>query len=626
MESRFGECPELQNFLSLSCLCLEGADYPACFKTWDTLWAYRPSVVVEHNSLGLGTLASNDGERLLINFEKKPGHSMTLAFAQKSLTVLAPGHLKAQIALDRNGVMDRFKEDPASIVVAILGDLGGSAKGADVKKYLVYVGLPVTAFAAWWKKAKAAAEKHPRLDTHEAYRDVMHLLKEGADGIGRSMPVLEVKKGPKSAWPLLKRFLSQHPTALDEARRRYRPYFEGWAMMPEINTMERAAAVMVLARWFPDLKQFWTPMARELDLAVLDVPNWSSELDQELWFELLAGSEDWSEVLPLFLGSKRPQVRARARRELSARWGDREAQELRKLLERAGEIPAVAVALCTEALNSDPLPPWAEPWRLAMAIISVLGGKAPETVHQECLRAIDPNEGRLVTLVQSKPGESLASSLGSLLRHWRTSDSFLFQVFAFLNKTPATDLVTDAEAFRTEALRRLEIPTGDQAENDSILMSRSTFDRMVYDLERMDRELKTSIPDAIRKARELGDLRENAEYDAAKLKQRQTTERCEQLQKAITSVRIIEDLPISEEKAGPGTEVEMQSATGPRSVWIMGEGDNHLGENVTSYRAALGKILSGVKVGEKVTLKEDSGEVEYTVKKIRKRLPEGATA
>ena len=33
MESRFGECPELQNFLSLSCLCLEGADYPACFKT-----------------------------------------------------------------------------------------------------------------------------------------------------------------------------------------------------------------------------------------------------------------------------------------------------------------------------------------------------------------------------------------------------------------------------------------------------------------------------------------------------------------------------------------------------------------------------------------------------------------
>ena len=38
-------------------------------------------------------------------------------------------------------------------------------------------------------------------------------------------------------------------------------------------------------------------------------------------------------------------------------------------------------------------------------------------------------------------------------------------------------------------------------------------------LERLERELRTTIPASIQKARELGDLRENAEYHSAKLKQ-----------------------------------------------------------------------------------------------------------
>ena len=238
--------------------------------------------MVEHGSLGLGLLKKNDGTRLAIAFSSAPEHSMTLVFAQKSLTRIPENHLKAQLARDRAGTLARFESDPAGVLADALQDLGGTAKNTEVKKYLTHLGFPAASFAGWWKKAKAAAADHPRLDDHEAYRDVMHLVR-GGGGAGVRLPLLEVKKGPRAAVTLVNRFLSQHPGALDAARRRYAPQLQEWLADPSETPTERAVVLMALARWFPEEADGWGRIAAELDAREVDAPSWASPADQKLW-------------------------------------------------------------------------------------------------------------------------------------------------------------------------------------------------------------------------------------------------------------------------------------------------------------------------------------------------------
>jgi transcription elongation factor GreA len=135
--------------------------------------------------------------------------------------------------------------------------------------------------------------------------------------------------------------------------------------------------------------------------------------------------------------------------------------------------------------------------------------------------------------------------------------------------------------------------------------------------------LRTEIPEAIRKAREHGDLSENAEYDAAKLKQAQFTEQLTSLNNRLQQAQIIEEIVVPEGQAGPGTEVVLEeAATGQREHhWILGEGDSHFGQDVISVLAPLGQALLGCQQGESVNVEGPNGPKEYRIVDVQPRLP-----
>ena len=59
------------------------------------------------------------------------------------------------------------------------------------------------------------------------------------------------------------------------------------------------------------------------------------------------------------------------------------------------------------------------------------------------------------------------------------------------------------------------------------------------EIQQLDRELKTELPKEIKRARELGDLRENAEYQAAKERQRLVEARISMLQKRVSEISLM---------------------------------------------------------------------------------------
>ncbi len=142
-------------------------------------------------------------------------------------------------------------------------------------------------------------------------------------------------------------------------------------------------------------------------------------------------------------------------------------------------------------------------------------------------------------------------------------------------------------------------------------------------MERVDLELRTTIPRAIQKARELGDLRENGEFESAKLKQRQFGERLAQLQRILGEAQVIEDQPVDTSRVQAGTEVTLTPLEGgpPITYWVLGEGDSHHGPSVISYRADLGRALWRKRPGEEVELPLASGQRRFAIERIIRRVP-----
>ena len=83
----------------------------------------------------------------------------------------------------------------------------------------------------------------------------------------------------------------------------------------------------------------------------------------------------------------------------------------------------------------------------------------------------------------------------------------------------------------------------------------------------------------------------------------------------------MEDADYKEGVVGLGTEVQLVAQGDHLSYWILGDGEQHLGENVISFQAPIGKQLVGRNVGDELELGEGAARRRYRVESIARRLP-----
>jgi transcription elongation factor GreA len=133
---------------------------------------------------------------------------------------------------------------------------------------------------------------------------------------------------------------------------------------------------------------------------------------------------------------------------------------------------------------------------------------------------------------------------------------------------------------------------------------------------------RRQMAERIKAARELGDLKENAEYHSAKLKQANVSKLVASLQLRLTRARFVEDAEFKDGIVGLGSEVTLESDDAVTSFWILGEGEQHHGENVVSFQAPVGRALVGRQIGDEIELGEAGNKRRWRVVSIERRLPE----
>jgi len=143
------------------------------------------------------------------------------------------------------------------------------------------------------------------------------------------------------------------------------------------------------------------------------------------------------------------------------------------------------------------------------------------------------------------------------------------------------------------------------------------------EIERLRHELTITLPKAIQKAVELGDLSENSEYKSALERQQFVQARLNHLTQRMTELSKIDTATIARDRVGFGSRVTLQDLdNGDRVSYSIVFGDYiDLDTNQISMASPIGRALLGKKLEEETTVTLPRGARRYRIIELT-TLPE----
>lgn len=149
-------------------------------------------------------------------------------------------------------------------------------------------------------------------------------------------------------------------------------------------------------------------------------------------------------------------------------------------------------------------------------------------------------------------------------------------------------------------------------------VTKETFEQMKIELQRMKAVDRPAASRAIAEAKEKGDLKENAEYDAAKETQGILEARIAQMEGILANTRIIDENTIDTSKVSILTRVTLMNLNTKKQVTyqIVSENEADLKVGKISVTSPIGKGILGKQVGEVAVVQAPAGQLKFKIENI----------
>jgi len=149
-------------------------------------------------------------------------------------------------------------------------------------------------------------------------------------------------------------------------------------------------------------------------------------------------------------------------------------------------------------------------------------------------------------------------------------------------------------------------------------VTKETLDHLRAELQRMKTVDRPAASRAIAEAREKGDLKENAEYDAAKESQGILEAKIAQLEGVIANARIIDESHIDTSKVSILTKVTLTNLNTKKQVTyqIVSEKEADLKVGKISVTSPIGKGLLGKQIGDVAEVQAPAGMLKFKIENI----------
>jgi len=148
----------------------------------------------------------------------------------------------------------------------------------------------------------------------------------------------------------------------------------------------------------------------------------------------------------------------------------------------------------------------------------------------------------------------------------------------------------------------------------------------LYGYEKLQAEVKDlkevkrpAVVKAIEEALEHGDLKENAEYHAAKEQQKNIDNRLAELQEILGNAQIVDPSELAHAKVSFGSTVVMTDMDSEEEVTytIVGGAEANPDRGLISFNSPLAKQLLGCEEGDEVKVRLPGGEKEFEIDEVK---------
>jgi transcription elongation factor GreA len=142
--------------------------------------------------------------------------------------------------------------------------------------------------------------------------------------------------------------------------------------------------------------------------------------------------------------------------------------------------------------------------------------------------------------------------------------------------------------------------------------------RLQDELAVIERELRIDLPKEILKAREHGDLRENAEYKSAKERQSFLEGKKAHLQKRLAALSLVNLDKIPHDRVAYGSRVVLYDSGTDREIVykLVSPEESDLAQGLISTTSPIGRSLLGKQVGEDAQIVTPGGKKDYEIRSL----------
>lgn len=541
---------------------------------------------------GLGKVADINLalQRIEIRFEKAAPLVMRADEALRLLTWIPGDHFMMRRLADPAGVQAEAQADPGAMVHAVFRCFRRPLAAAEIKECMTGV-VEGARWSSWWNRARS----HPQLLASPRKRGSFE-WSESAETADKAV-LAEFEAAP-------------YDTRLDLARKHARRGGEVRdRMLARLDAeMERLAGAgdgssraLELHFALEELGALREPplldvdsLLRTADAAARITGASDRRFREKMYRRLREVREDWADVF-------------------RASFLDESDQRLLSLL--YDDLLAGGPAGMVERLLAEIV---ANPRKAPRAFVWI----SRNVTEREELRP-RANLSLLTKVVDALEGPEFKDLRAALREHFEEG-RLAFAVFEGLDLDGAERLLNLLDASSLEEHRKVEVrraifrryPHIRKRVDEDVLPA--TIESVEVKRRELEQLVKVEIPqnaEAIRIAREFGDLRENFEYHAARAKHEVLGARAARLHAELGKVRVLDPSSVDVTRVSVGTRFDLEPVSGgaPREVTILGPWESNPDRGIYSHQSDVARELLGLTEGDVATLEER----EYRVARLR---------
>ena len=611
-----------------------GLDIQGAMKKLEKYFYLDRSDYVYHKSWGVGEVVSvdSDGEKVTINFEKKSNHSIAMDIAPEILQKLEKDDLLAMIYAQKEVLNEMIKEDPVGLIKLTLKYFKGKASVSHIKNRLISGVMPSEEWSKWWTSTKKLLKKDPYIKLTDGtpttsfvefrsspmthHQEILERLTHNQE-IDKKIEIAKKYISETKGAELCKETLNEITNLfVKEADKLYGTQLslaieclllleeiQGYLKVEPGKYKNSAEAFIRGEEHLPELIN---------NMSILEYRK------QALGIIKKVKPEKWQDEFVSILFVNSGNLWEFIVKDLIAENKQHSIEEIAlKVSNHFNAYPEHYIWFCKNGMQRR----YAELYQSVDS--ATMFNRLIELLDNICFKIQKGRGGdlksifnKIVNLLEDKGIDYAINIL---------NDANAERVFNIVSSSKGLEdwfKVSIENAIRDRFPDLFEEPGIPTLDENKIYVTKEGYEKKRSEFDHLMNEEFAENARDLGEAISRGDLRENAEYKAAREKQAMLVGKAERMKAELQKVVIIDPHSVNSDIVSPGTKVTLrhEGKTELETYTILGPWDVDIERNIISYLSPVGKGLLNRTAGEIIKIKLPEGESTYEIITIEKAL------